>query len=79
LGDPSGGKGADDYLVAVSTDAVHVSVESISQLLGVSPGDISSVPRITKAGNTTVIAVTMKDRNADGVPRQMIMVGTPKS
>jgi hypothetical protein len=77
--DPSGGRGPEDYLVAVSADGIHVSVESISELLGVDAGEISSVPRITRVGNTTVIAVTMKERNADGVPRQLVLVGTPKS
>ena len=77
--DPSGGNGPDDYLVAVSADGVHVSVESIPELLGVDASDISSVPRISAAGNTTVIAVTLKERNADGVPRQLVLVGTPRA
>lgn len=79
LSDPSGGSGPNDVLVAVSADGQHVSVESIPQLLGVDVADISSVPRISSAGNTTVIAVTLKDRNADGVPRQLVLVGTPKA
>jgi len=78
LSDPSGGAGPEDILVAVSADGQHVSVESITQLLGVDVSDISSVPRISTAGNTTVIAVTLKERNADGVPRQLVLVGTPK-
>ena len=41
-----------------------------SVLNGPNAADISSVPRISAAGNTTVIAVTLKERNADGVPRQ---------
>jgi hypothetical protein len=77
--DPSGGSGPDDFLVAVSADGVHVSVESISELLGVDASDISSVPRISAAGNTTVIAVTLKERNGDGVPRQLVLVGTPRA
>jgi hypothetical protein len=77
--DPSGGSGPEDFLVAVSADGVHVSVESISALLGIDASDISSVPRISAAGNTTVIAVTLKERNADGVPRQLVLVGTPRA
>jgi len=68
----------EDYLVAVSADGVHVSVESIADVLGVDPADISSVPRISAAGNMTVIAVTLKERNAQGVPRQLVLVGTPR-
>jgi hypothetical protein len=77
--DPSGDSGPDDFLVAVSADGVHVSVESISELLGVDASDISSVPRISAAGNTTVIAVTLKERNADGSRRQLVLVGTPRA
>jgi hypothetical protein len=77
LNSPVAGDSIDDYLVAVSADGVNVSVESIPQLLGVDAADISSVPRISAAGNTTVIAVTLKERNADGVPRQLVLVGTP--
>jgi hypothetical protein len=79
LDDPRGGGRPDDFLVAVSADGVHVSVESISELLGIDASDISSVPRITAAGNTTVIAVTLKERNAAGVPRQLVLVGTPRA
>jgi hypothetical protein len=77
LSDP-GASPPEDYLVAVSADGVHVSVESIADLLGVDPAVISSVPRISAAGNTTVIAVTLKERNAQGVPRQLVLVGTPR-
>jgi hypothetical protein len=77
--DPSGGLGPDDFLVAVSADGVQVSVESISELLGIDASEISSVPRISAAGNTTVIAVNLKERNADGVPRQLVLVGTPRT
>jgi hypothetical protein len=77
--DPSGDSGPVDFLVAVSADGVHVSVESISELLGVDASDISSVPRISAVGNTTVIAVTLKERNADGVPRKLVLVGTPRA
>ena len=69
----------EDFLVAVSADGQHVSVESISQLLGVDASEISWVPRISAAGNTTVIAVTMKERNPDGTPKQLVLVGTPKN
>jgi hypothetical protein len=78
LNDPSGGS-PEDFLVAVSADGVHVSVESIPELLGIDVNDISSVPRISAAGDTTVIAVTLKERNADGVPRQLVLVGTPRT
>ena len=79
LNGPDVGRDIDDFLVAVSADGVHVSVESIPELLGVDASDISSVPRISAAGNTTVIAVTLKERNADGVPRQLVLVGTPRA
>ena len=79
LSDPRQNGVIDDFLVAVSADGSHVSVESIPQLLGVDPSDIASVPRISSAGNTTVIAVTMKERNADGVPKQLVLVGTPQT
>lgn len=79
LSDPRNNGVIDDFLVAVSADGEHVSVDSISGLLGVDPSTISWVPRISSAGNTTVIAVTMKERNADGVPRQLVLVGTPNS
>ncbi|HEX6658268.1 MAG TPA: hypothetical protein VF065_09315, partial [Ilumatobacter sp.] len=79
LEDPSAGAGPEDFLVAVSADGVHVSVESVPELLGVDVSDISSVPRISAAGNTTVIAVTLKERNGEGVPRQLVLVGTPRS
>jgi len=79
LNNPVAGESIDDYLVAVSVDGVHVSVESIPALLGIDVADISSVPRISAAGNTTVIAVTLKERNADGVPRQLVLVGTPRA
>ena len=68
LEDASAGAGPEDFLVAVSADGVHVSVESIPELLGVDVSDISSIPRISAAGNTTVIAVTLKERDAEGVP-----------
>ncbi len=79
LNDPRGNGVIDDFLVAVSPDGEHVSVESISQLLGVDPSQISWVPRISAAGNTTVIAVTLKERNPDGTPKQVVLVGTPKA
>ena len=79
LEDASAGAGPEDFLVAVSADGAHVSVESIPELLGGDVSDISSIPRISAVGNTTVIAVTLKERNAEGLPRQLVLVGTPRT
>lgn len=67
------------WTIQTSTNGSDVAVESIADLLGIDDSDISSVPRVQAMGNTTVVAVTLKERNAEGVPRQLVLVGTPRA
>lgn len=67
------------WYVETSTDAAHVAVQSLADLLGVTDDDISSVPRISTDGTNAIVVVTMDERDADGVPKQLVLVGTPRT
>jgi hypothetical protein len=61
------------WYVETSVDGMNVASESLAD------ADISSVPRISTDGTNVIVAVTMKERNADGVPKQLVLVGTPRT
>lgn len=69
------------WSVQTSANGRDVAVESVAVLLGdeFEDADISSISRISTDGTRTIIAVTLAERNADGVPRQLVLVGTPKA
>lgn len=67
-----------EWYVETSADGRNVAVERLASLLGVDDAGISSVSRISTDGTRTIVAVTLTERNADGVPRQLVLVGTPK-
>jgi hypothetical protein len=48
------------------------------ELLGVDEADITSVQRVHTVGEQVVVAVNTKPLTVDGVPRQVVLVGTPR-
>lgn len=62
-----------------SADGVTWSRESVAQLAGVTDAEIGNVTRVQTAGNTVVVAVNLKAPTAEAIPKQIVLVGTPKS
>ena len=65
------------YEILHSVDGVAWSRESVADLVGVDNDAISSVTRVQTAGNTVVVAVNLTAAEGE-IPRQVVLVGTPK-
>ena len=61
-----------------TSDGVSFSRESIAELLGLTDDDISSVAHISTSGSKVIVAVTLRERDDDGIPKQLVLVGTPR-
>jgi hypothetical protein len=70
-------EGPTGYEVLHTVDGVTWTHESLADLLGMSNGDISGVPRVQQAGNSVVVAVNLRTIDPDTSPRQLVLVGTP--
>ena len=61
-----------------TSDGVSFSRESIPELLGLTQDDISSVAYVATSGSKVIVAVRLTERDDDGVPKQLVLVGTPR-
>jgi hypothetical protein len=70
--------GSSRWVIRRTSDGVRWSQESVAELLGVDDADITSVQCVHTAGEQVVVAVNTKPSTVDGVPRQLVLVGTPR-
>ena len=64
--------------VVRTTDGVSFSRESIPELLGLTDADVSSVAYVSTSGSKIIVAVRLTERDDDGIPKQLVLVGTPR-
>jgi hypothetical protein len=61
-----------------TSDGVSFSRESIAELLGLTDEDIMSVAHILTSGSKVIVAVRLTQRGEEGIPKQLVLVGTPR-
>jgi hypothetical protein len=61
-----------------TSDGVSFSRESIPELLGLTQDEISSVAYVATSGSKVIVAVRLTERDGEGVPKQLVLVGTPR-
>jgi hypothetical protein len=69
--------GTVDWSILTTADGVTFARESVAELLGIEPADISYVPQVYSDGTQVVVVVTLNERYPDESRKQISLVGTP--
>ncbi|MGB0112331.1 MAG: hypothetical protein WBP59_03850 [Ilumatobacteraceae bacterium] len=65
------------WSIATTADGVNFSVEPVADLLGLDPGDIQSISRMSSDGTQVVVTIALTDTYPDESRKQLVLVGTP--